>query len=153
MTSLNQKLSHSAQKAALIAGLTVLGTFVLSPGTASNPVAIGAAHMQLELPLWASMGIILGGSSLATDFILPMAMSQIGVLSAGNPEIQKFENITLAPLLIGGISFAAMSVLSPESLDPNNSLAKQVIVAGGASLAAGTVASQLGFTNTSGVTY
>ncbi len=112
MTSLGTKLNHSLMKAVLIGGLTAAGTFVLSPGTALNPVALGAYHIEAVVPLVAATGLILAGSSVATDFILPMIQKEV---SAGNPELLKMENVVLSPIVIGGVSFALLSLLSPET--------------------------------------
>ena len=150
MTSLGTKLNQSLMKAVLIGGLTAAGTFVLSPGTALNPVALGAYHIEAVVPLVAATGLILAGSSVATDFILPMIQKEV---SAGNPELLKMENVVLSPIVIGGVSFALLSLLSPESLDPSNDLVKQIFIAGGTTYAAGTVAEKLGWVNTSAVTY
>ena len=146
--TLVQKLQHSSQKA-IIVGISAAAISVFaSDGLKSVPL------MGHDLPKF----IVLGGTatiaSVAGDFVIPMVTP---FFSLGDASLQQFENIFLAPLLVGVGVVALDSVLSPAAISNGAAvgggadfgLFKSLSIGSGASVLAGYYSLAAGITPTS----
>ena len=103
MPSLQGELSKAGVVAAVGGLLSVL---VLS---GLDQVAITGGMVA---PKFIVHAVVLGASSVATSYAVPALVPWI---SAGSPELRKFEILVLEPLVLGAISFGIESVAAPNA--------------------------------------
>ena len=93
------------------------------------------------VPKFVAHTVILGGSSVAADYIIPSITPYI---AGGDVMWTRFENLSLQPLLIGTISLAIESVIAPSATQQGDVL-KTIAVGAASSVAASYASSQMGW--------
>ena len=134
------KLKGTLAKAGLV-GLSgaVLSVLVLN-GMSGVPV-IG----NVMLPKFMVHGLILSTSSIATSYAVP---ALVPFVSAGSPQLRRFESLVVEPLVLGTISLVVESILAPEAqVVGQGGTLRTVLVGGAASVLAGYTSEGLGLSD------
>ena len=138
MTSLKGKLSKAG-----FVGLTgaVLSVVVLG-GMQPIPVSL----VGVWVPKALAHGVLLSVSSLAAGEIVPRITPYISV---GSPQLKRFDNLVITPLVIGGVFLAAESVLTPAAeVQGTGGTLREVMAGAAASVFAGYVSEGMGYSET-----
>ena len=118
------KLVGNLSKAGLVGATgAVLSVLVLN-GMSGVPVVGG-----VMLPKFAVHGLILGASSIAASYAVPAI---VPFVSAGSPQLKRFESLVVEPLVLGTISLAVESILAPEAQVVGTGGTVRTILVGGA---------------------
>ena len=134
--ALSDRLKGSLRKGAIVgAAAGVLSLFVLNGGE-------GVFVYGQTVPKFVAHTVILGGSSVAADYLIPSITPYI---AGGDVMWTRFENLTLQPLLIGTISLAVESVIAPSATQQGD-VFKTIAVGAAASVAASYTSAGLGWT-------
>ena len=134
--TLQQKLQASAHKSLIVGISAAVISVVTSDGLSSVPL------MGHNLPKFAVLAGTATVASVAADFAIPMVTP---FFSLGDASLQHFENIFMAPLLVGVGVVALDSILSPAAISNGNAavggadfgLFKSLAIGGSASVLAG----------------
>ena len=133
---LSDRLKGSLRKAAIVGGVSgVLSALVMDGFN-------GVSVFGMEVPKFAAHAVILGASSVATDYVVPMVAPYI---AGGDVAWTRFETLTLQPLLIGTISLSIESAIAPTATVRGDVL-KTIAVGGASAITAAYVASGMGWT-------
>lgn len=136
MVALSAQLSSSLQKGAIVGAVSgVLSVLVLDGMS-------GVQVLGQTVPKFAAHALILGVSSVATDYVIPAVTP---FMAAGNPSWTRFENLALQPLLIGTISLAIESVVAPQAEVGRGDVLKTIAVGGASSITASYVSAGMGW--------
>jgi hypothetical protein len=137
MPSIVKKLEASAMKSLVVVAAGA-GMCVLSGG-AFTPVRVVGTYVPKVVAVSGSLMV----SSMASDFVIPAITPW---LSATSPELRKFENTFLAPLMVGGLLVGLDSVLMPDVVKGEGmNLTKALGIGFGASVLGGYAAEGLGW--------
>ena len=133
------KLVGNLSKAALVgASGAVLSVLVLN-GMSGVPVVGGVV-----LPKFFIHGAILGTSSIAATYAVPHI---VPFISAGSPQLKRFETLVVEPLVLGTISLVVESLLAPEAqVVGQGGTVRTILVGAAASVAAAYTSEGMGWT-------
>ena len=102
----------------------------------------GVPVMGVFLPKAVVHGLVLSGASVAATYITPMV---VPFVSAGSPQLKKFELLVLEPLILGAGFLAVESIIAPAAeVQGTGGTFKEVLVGASASIAAAYVSEGLG---------
>lgn len=101
---------------------------------------------MMYMPKAAIHGLILTASSVAAGYAVPQL---VPFVSAGSPQLRRFETIILEPMVLGGIFLAVETIVAPAGLagGPGGVFAN-VATGAGASIAASYLAEGMGWVDT-----
>ena len=95
------------------------------------------------LPKFVAHGIILSGSSIAASYAVP---ALVPFVSAGSPQLKRFESLVVEPLVLGTISLVIESFLAPEAqVVGQGGTVRTILVGGAASVGAAYVSEGMGW--------
>ena len=133
--ALSDRLKGSLRKGAIVGAVAgALSMAVLNGGD-------GVFVFGQTVPKFVAHTVILGGSTVAADYIIP---SLVPYIAGGDVNWTRFENLTLQPLLIGTIALAVESVIAP-SVTQQGDVLKTIAVGAAASVTASYVSSGMGW--------
>ena len=127
---------------AVVVGATgaVLSVLVLG-GMQPIPIMGG-----MYMPKAVIHGVVLTGSSVAAGYLVPVL---VPFVSAGSPQLRKFENLVLEPLVLGSVFLMVESFVAPAGLvGGTGSLFANVATGAAASIGAAYVSEGLGWVPT-----
>jgi len=130
-------LQASLSKGAVVAGVSAVLSVLVLDGFDT----VGVFNMAV--PKFLAQGVILGASSVITDYTVPHVTPY---LAGGSVPWTRFEALTLEPLLIGTISLGLESVLSPQS-EQRGGILKTIAVGGASSITAAYVSAGMGWSS------
>ena len=135
---MSKTLKGELAKAGVVAAAAgVMSVLVLS-GLDQVPVAGG-----IVMPKFVAHMAVLGVSSVATSYAVPAIVPWV---SAGSPQLQKFEALILEPLVLGAISFGVESVVAPAAeVGGTGGALKQILVGSAAGVGAAYVSAGMGW--------
>ena len=98
----------------------------------------GVPVMGVFMPKAFVHGLALAGSSVAATYAVPML---VPFVSAGSPQLRRFEALVLEPLVIGGVFLGVESILAPaaEVQGPGGTF-KEILAGSAAAIGAAYVA-------------
>ena len=137
MPTLKGKLS----KAGLV-GLTgaVLSVVVLG-GMQPIPVMGG-----MWVPKAFAHGVVLSVSSRAASELVPRITPYISI---GSPQLTRFDNLVITPLVVGGVFLAVESIVAPAAeVQGTGGSLREIMAGAAASVFAGYVSEGMGFSET-----
>ena len=138
MPSLKGKLS----KAGLV-GLTgaILSVVVLG-GLQPIPVSL----VGVWVPKALVHGVVLSVSSLAASEIVPRITPYISI---GSPQLTRFDDLVITPLVVGGVFLAVESIVAPAAeVQGTGGSLREIMAGAAASVFAGYVSEGMGFSET-----
>ena len=132
------KIVGNMSRAALVGATgAVLSVLVLN-GMSGVPVVGG-----VMLPKFAVHGLVLGASSIAASYAVPALTPFV---SAGSPQLKRFQTLVVEPLVLGTISLAVESILAPEAqLVGQYGTVRTILVGGAASVLASYTSDGMGW--------
>ena len=132
---LNDRLKGSLRKGMIVGGVAGVLSLVVLNGLDGVPI------FGQTVPKAAAHAVILSVSSVATDYVVPSITPYI---SGGDVMWTRFENLSLAPLLIGTISLSLESLLAPQAT-MRGDVVKTIAMGAASSITASYVSSGLGW--------
>ena len=132
---LNDRLKGSLRKGMIVGGVAGVLSLVVMNGLD------GVAIFGKTVPKAAAHAVILGMSSVATDYVVPAVAPYI---AGGDVAWTRFETLTLGPLLIGTISLSLESLLAPQAT-MRGDVVKTIAVGGASAITASYVSSGMGW--------
>ena len=132
---LNDRLKGSLRKGMIVGGVAGVLSLVVMNGLD------GVSIFGQTVPKAAAHAVILGMSSVATDYVVPAITPYI---AGGDVNWTRFENLSLQPLLIGTISLSLESLLAPQAT-MRGDVVKTIAVGGASAITAAYVASGMGW--------
>jgi len=126
---MSKTLQGELAKAGVVAAAAgVMSVLVLS-GLDQVPVIGG-----VFVPKFAAHAVVLGVSSVATSYAVPAIVPWV---SAGSPQLKRFESLILEPLVLGMVSFGIESVVAPAAeVGGTGGCLKQILVGSAAGVGA-----------------
>ena len=137
-----------SKKMALKANLSKAGLTAVVGGVLSAVVLGGMQPVPVMGGFWVPKGMVhavaLGGSSLAASYIVPKITPYVSV---GSPQLSRFDNLILEPLVLGAVFLAVESVAAPaaEIIGPMGTV-RELAAGAAASVTASYVAQGMGWT-------
>ena len=130
-------------KSALIKGALV----GVVGGVASVLVLGGLESAQIVggmyLPKALIHGVALTGSSVAATYLVPRL---VPFVSAGSPQLRKFESVVVNPLVLGFVFLAAESLLaSGATVQGTGGVFKEMLIGTGSAIGAAYVSEGMGW--------
>jgi len=140
LNNMPSSLQGQLAKAGIVAAVGGLLSVLVLSGMDGVAVTGG-----MVAPKFVVHAAVLGASSLATSYAVPALVPWV---SAGSPQLQKFESLVLEPLVLGAISFGVESVVAPnaEVGGPGGTL-KTLLVGSAAAVGAAYVTEGMGWTS------
>ena len=132
---LNDRLKGSLRKGMIVGGVAGVLSLVVMNGLDGVPI------FGQTVPKAAAQAVILGMSSVATDYVVPAITPYI---AGGDVNWTRFEKLSLQPLLIGTISLSLESLLAPQAT-MRGDVIKTIAVGGASAITAQYVSSGMGW--------
>ena len=128
-------------KGSLVGVVGAVGSVLVLGGLEGAPILTG-----MYLPKAVIHGVVLAGSSVGATFLVPHL---VPFVSAGSPQLKRFESVILEPLVLGGVFMAVESLLAPAAtVQGAGGALKQIMVGTGASVGASYVSEGMGWVET-----
>ena len=128
-------------KGSLVGVVGAVGSVLVLGGLEGAPILTG-----MYLPKFAIHGIVLAGSSVAATYAVPHL---VPFVSAGSPQLKKFESLILEPAVLGLAYMAVESLVSPAAaVGGTGGMLKQIMVGSAASVGAAYFAEGYGLIET-----
>ena len=126
--------------------LTKAGLVGVTGAILSAVVLGGMQPVPMMGGVWAPKAIIhgvaLAGSSVAASYIVPKITPYISI---GSPQLTRFDNLIVTPLVIGGVFLAVESVVAPAAeVQGSGGTFREIAAGAAASVVASYVADGMG---------
>ena len=109
-----------------------------------QPVPVQLLHAWV--PKAFIHGIVLAGSSLAAGEIVPRITPYISV---GSPQLKRFDNLIVTPLVLGGVFLAIESIVAPAAeVQGTGGSLREIAAGAAASVFAGYFSEGMGISET-----
>ena len=125
--SLVQKIKGGSLKAAATAAIGAAASVILFDGME------GINFINFTVPKFVATGGTLFAASIAADFIIPVITpyTNLGL----SPQLTKFENSILKPVIVGTALVAIESVVAPAAIAQNGGVFKNILLGGVSNMA------------------
>ena len=133
--ALSDRLKGSLRKGLIVGAIAGVGSIVFLSGSD------GIFVFGQTVPKFAVHTVILGSSSVASDFAIPSITPYI---AGGDVMWTRFENLSLAPLLNGVIALSLESVLAPSATEKGD-VFKTIAVGAASTIGASYFSSSMGW--------